>query len=173
MSTAKGGLSIVVRSHGPVPSSGTWQRGSILSASCGDIFWACIARWRAPAIADPRALSQGSVWFSKGSRSLRTVSPSFQSSALCGTGDTGGGGVACAGYLNGASSGSVHWTVGVSGEPSKGVFGGGDFPSLIIEGEVIGWALLRGGHGCIIVSSKEDGLVGDRRRRGGHILVHV
>ena len=104
---------------------------------------------------------------------MRTVSPSFQSSALGGTGDTGGGGVACAGYLNGASSGSVHWTVGVSGEPSKGVFGGGDFPSLIIEGEVIGWALLQGGHGCIIVSSKEDSLVGDRRRRGGHILVHV
>ena len=75
--------------------------------------------------------------------------------------------------MNGASSGSVHWTVGVFGEPLKGVFGGGDFPSLIIEGEVIWWALLRGGHGCIIISSKEDGLVRDRRRRGGHILVHV
>ena len=173
MSTAKGGLSIVVQSHGSVPSFGTWQRGSILNASCGDIFWACIARWRAPAIADLRALSQGSIWFSKGSRSLRTVSPSFQSSALCGTGDAGGGGVACAGYLNGASSGSVHWTVGVSSKPSKGVFRGGNFPSLIIEGKVIGWALLRGGHGCIIISSKEDGLVGDRRQRRGHILVHV
>ena len=173
MSTAKCGLSIVVRSHGPVPSFGTWQRGSILSASCGDIFWACIARWRAPTIADPRALSQGSVWFSKGSRSLRTVSPSFQSSALCGTGDAGGGDVTRAGYLNGASSGSVHWTVGVSGEPSKGIFGGGDVPSLMIEGEVIRWALLQGGICCVIVSSKEDGLVGDRRRRGGHILVHV
>ena len=66
-------------------------------------------------------------------------------------------------YLNGALSGSVHRTVRVSGEPSKGVFGGGDFPSLIIEGEVIGWALLQGGHGGVIVSSKEDGLVGDRR----------
>ena len=173
MSTAKGGLSIVVRSHGPVPSSGTWQRGSILSASYGDIFWACIARWQAPAIADLRALSQGSVWFSKGSRSLQTVSPSFQSSALCRTGDTGGGGVACARYLNGASFRSIHRTVGVSSEPSKGVFGEGDLPSLIIEGEVIGWALLRGGHGCVIVSSKEDGLVGDRQQRGGHILVHV
>ena len=82
-------------------------------------------------------------------------------------------GVVGAGYLNGASSGSIHRTVGVSGEPSKGVFGGGDFPSLIIEGEVIWWALLQGGHGCIIVSSKEDGLVGDRWRRGGHILVHL
>ena len=81
--------------------------------------------------------------------------------------------MACAGYLNGASSGSVYWTVGVSGELLKGVFGGGDFPSLIIEGEVIRWALLRGGHGCVIVSSKEDSLVGDRRRRGGHILVHL
>ena len=173
MSTAKGRLSIVVRSHGPVPSSGTWQRGSILSASCGDVFWACIARWQAPAIADPRALSQGSIWFSKGSRSLRTVSLSFQSSAFGGTGDTGGGGVAGAGYLNRASSRSVHWTVGVSGEPSKGVFRGGNFPSLIIEGEVIRWALLWGGHGCIIISSKEDGLVGDRQRREGHILVHT
>ena len=163
----------MVWSHGPVPSSSTWQRGSILSASCRDVFWACIARWRAPAIADPRALSQGSVWFSKGSRSLRTVSSSFQSSALCGTGDTGGGGVACAGYLNGALSRSVHRTVGVSGEPSKGVFRGGYFPSLIIEGEVIRWALLQGGHGCIIISSKEDSLVGDRRQRGGHILVHL
>ena len=129
----------------------------------GDVFRACIARRWAPAIADLRALSQGSVWFSKGSRSLWTVSPSFQSSALCGTGDASGGGIAHAGYLNGASSGSVHWTVGISGEPSKGVFGGGDFPSLIIEGEVIGWTLLRGRHGCVIVSSKEDGLVGDRR----------
>ena len=164
---------MVVRSHGLVPSSGTWQRGSILNASCGDIFWAYIARWQAPAIADPRALSQGSVWFSKGSRSLQTVSPSFQLSALCGTGDTGGGGIACAGYLNGALSGSVHRTVGVSSKPSKGVFGGGDLPSLIIEGEVIRWALLQGGHGCIIVSSKEDGLVGDRRRRGGYILVYL
>ena len=164
---------MVVRSHGPVPSSGTWQRGSILRASCGDIFWACIARWRAPAIADPRAFSQGSVWFSKGSKPLQTVSPSFQSLMLCGTGDTGGGGVAGTGYLNRASSGSVHRTVGVSGEPSKGVFGGGDFPSLIIEGEVIWWALLQGRHGCIIVFSKEDSLVGDRRQRGGHILVHL
>ena len=75
--------------------------------------------------------------------------------------------------MNGALSRSVHWTVGVSCEPSKGVFGGGDFPSLIIEGEVIWWALLQGGHGCVIVSSKEDGLVGDRQRRGGHILVHL
>ena len=75
--------------------------------------------------------------------------------------------------MNRASSGSVHWTVGVSGEPSKGVFGGGNFPSLIIEGEVIWWALLQGGHGCVIVSSKEDGLVEDRQQRGGHILVHV
>ena len=64
-------------------------------------------------------------------------------------------------------------TVGVSGKPSKGVFRGGNFPSLIIEGEVIRWALLQGGHGCVIVSSKEDGSVGDRRRRGGHILVHL
>ena len=116
MSTAKGGLSIVVRSHGPVPSSSTWQRGSILNASCRDIFWACIARWRAPAITDPRALSQGSVWFSKGSRSLRTVSPSFQSSALCGTGDAGGGGVACAGYLNGHCLGP---SIGLSGSPAS------------------------------------------------------
>ena len=68
---------------------------------------------------------------------------------------------------------SVHWTVRVSGKPSKGVFGGGNFPSLIIEGEVIWWALLREGHGCIIVSSKEDGLVGDRWQREGHILVRL
>ena len=65
--------------------------------------------------------------------------------------------------MNGALSGSIHWTVGVSGEPSKGVFRGGDFPSLIIEGEVVWWALLWGGHGCIIVSSKKDGLVRDRQ----------
>ena len=78
------------------------------------------------------------------------------------TSGAGWGGIAGAGYLNRASSGSVHWTVGVSGEPLKGVFRGGNFPSLIIEGEVIGWALLRGGHGCIIISSKEDSLVGDR-----------
>ena len=162
MSTAKGRLSMVVRSHGLVPSIGTWQRGSILNASHGDVFRACIARWRAPAIADPRALSQRSVWFSKGSRSLQTVSPRLQASVFCRTGGAGRGGVAGTWYLNGASSGSIHWTVGVFGEPSKGVFGGGDFPSLIIEGEVIWWALLRGGHGCIIVSSKEDGLVGDR-----------
>ena len=104
MSTANGGLSMVVQSHGPVPSVGTWQRGSILKASCRDVFRACIARWWAPAIADPRACCQGSVWFSKGSRSLRTVSPSLQSSVLCRTGDAGGGGVAGAWYLNGASS---------------------------------------------------------------------
>ena len=164
---------MVVWFHGPVPSIGTWQRGSILNASCRDIFWACIARWWAPAIADPRAFSQGSVWFSKGSKPLQTVSPSFQSLMLCGTGDTGGGGIAGAGYLNGASSRSIHRTVRVSGKPLKGVFGGGDFPSLIIEGEVIWWALLWGRHSCIIISSKEDGLVGDRRRRGGHILVHL
>ena len=162
MSTAKGGLSIVVQSHGLVPSVGTWQRGSILMASRGDVFRACIARWWAPAIADPRTRCQGSVWFSKGSRSLQTVSPSLQSLALCGAGDAGGGGIAGAWYLNRALSGSIHWTVGVSGEPSKGVFGGGNFPSLIIEGEVIWWALLRGGHGCVIISSKEDGLVRDR-----------
>ena len=64
-------------------------------------------------------------------------------------------------YLNRALSRSIYWTVGVSGKPSKGVFRGGDFPSLIIEGEVIWWGLLQGGHGCIIVSSKEDGLVRD------------
>ena len=75
--------------------------------------------------------------------------------------------------MNGALSGSIHWTVGVSSEPSKGVFGGGDFPSLTIEGEVIWWALLQAGHGCVIVSSKEDGLVRDRWQRGGHILVHL
>ena len=163
----------MVQSHGPVPSVSTWQRGSILMASRRDVFRACIARWQAPAITDPRALSQRSVWFSKGSRSLQTVSPRLQASAFRRTGGAGRGGIAGAGYLNGALSGSVHWTVGVSGEPSKGVFGGGDFPSLIIEGEVIWWALLWGGHGCIIVSSKEDSLVGDRQRRGGHILVHV
>ena len=142
-------------------------------ASRRDVFRACIARWWATAIADPRALSQRSVWFSKGSRSLQTVSPRLQASAFCRTGCAGGGGVAGTGYLNGASSGSIHWTVGVSGEPSKGIFGGGNFPSLVIEGEVVWWALLWGGHGCIIISSKEDGLVRDRRRRGGHILVHV
>ena len=164
---------MVVWSHRPVPSIGTWQRDSILNAFCGDVFRACIARWRAPAIADPRALSQRSVWFSKGSRSLRTVSPRLQASAFCGTSGAGRGGVAGTWYLNRALSGSIHWTAGISGEPSKGVFGGGNFPSLIIEGEVIRWALLWGGHGCIIVSSKEDGLVGDRRQRGGHILVHL
>ena len=137
MSTAKGELSMVVPSHRPVPSSGTWQRGSILCASCGDVFRACIARRWAPAIADLRALSQGSVWLSKGSRSLQTVSSSVQALSLCRTGEAGWGGVAYAGYLNEASSGSIHWTVGVSSEPSKGVFGGGNFPSLIIEGEVI------------------------------------
>ena len=137
MSTAKGGLSMVVRSHRPVPSIGTWQRGSILKASCRDIFRACIVRRQAPAIADLRALSQRSVWFSKGSRSLRTVSSSVQMSALHRAGDAGRGGIACAGYLNRALSGSVYWTVGVSGKPSKGVFGGGNFLSLIIEGEVI------------------------------------
>ena len=146
MSTAKGRLSIVVWSHRPVPSVGTWHRGSILIASCGDVFRACIARWWALAIADPRALSQRSVWFSKGSRSLQTVSPRLQTSAFRGTSGAGGGGIAGAWYLNGALSGSVHWTVGVSSEPLKGVFRGGNFPSLIIEGEVIWWALLRGGH---------------------------
>ena len=106
-------------------------------ASRGDIFWACIARWRAPAITDPRAFSQRSVWFSKGSRSLQTVSPRLQTSAFRRTGGAGRGGIAGTWYLNGASSGSVHWTIGVSGEPLKGVFRGGNFPSLIIEGEVI------------------------------------
>ena len=48
---------MVVRSHGLVPSIGTWQRGSILKAFCGDVFRACIARWQAPAIADLRAFS--------------------------------------------------------------------------------------------------------------------
>ena len=94
-------------------------------------------------------------------RSLWTVSSSVQVSALCRTGEAGQEGVVCAGYSNGASSRSIHWTVGVSGKPLKGVFGGGDFPSLIIEGEVIWWRLLQGGHGCVIVSSKEDGLVRD------------
>ena len=164
---------MVVQSHGLVPSIGTWQRGSILKASCGDVFRACIARWQAPAIADPRALSQRSVWFSKGSRSLQTVSPRLQVSVFHRTGCAGWGGIAGTWYLNRALSRSVHWTVGVSSKPSKGVFGGGDFPSLIIEGEVIWWALLWGGYGCIIVSSKEDGLVGDRWQRGGHILVHL
>ena len=82
-------------------------------------------------------------------------------SVLRRTGDAGWGGVAGARYLNRALSRSVHWTVGVSGKSLKGVFGGGDFPSLIIEGEVIWQGLLQGGHGCIIVSSKEDSLVGD------------
>ena len=173
MSTAKGRLGMVVQSHRLYPSIGTWQRGSIHRASCRDVFWACIARWWAPAIADLRAFSQRSIWFSKGSKSLQTVSPRLQTSAFRGTGGAGRGGIVGAWYLNRALSGSVHWTVGVSGEPSKGVFGGGNFPSLIIEGEVIGWALLRGGHGCIIISSKEDSLVGDRQRRGGHILVHL
>ena len=76
-------------------------------------------------------------------------------------------------YLNGALSRSIHWTVRVSGKPLKGIFGGGDFSSLIIEGEVIWWGLLQERHGCIIVSSKEDSLVGDRQQRGGHILVHL
>ena len=153
---------MVVRSHRPVPSSGTWQRGSILCASCRDVFRACIARRQAPAITDLRALSRWSVWFSKGSRSLQTVSSSVQTSALRRTGDAGQGGVAGTRYLNGALSGSVHWTVGVSGKPLKGVFGGGNFPSLIIEGKVIWQGLLQGEHGCIIISSKEDSLVGDR-----------
>ena len=90
---------------------------------------------------------------------MQTISSSVQALVLCGTGEAGQGGVAHAGYLNGASSGSIHWTVGVSGEPSKGVFGGGNFPSLIIEGEVIWWGLLWEGHSCVIVSSKEDSLV--------------
>ena len=80
---------------------------------------------------------------------------------LCRIGEAGQRGVVYAGYLNGALSGSIHWTVGVFGKPSKGVFGGGNFSSLIIEGEVIWWGLLWGEHGCIIVSSKKDGLVGD------------
>ena len=75
--------------------------------------------------------------------------------------------------MNVASSRFIHWTVGVSGKPLKGISGGGNFPSLIIEGEVIWWGLLWGGHGCIIVSSKEDGLVGDWWQREGHILVHL
>ena len=82
-------------------------------------------------------------------------------SALCRTGEASWGGVVGAGYLNWLSSRSIHWTVGISSKPSEDVFGGGDFPSLIIEGEVIWWGLLQGGHGCIIVSSKEDGLVRD------------
>ena len=45
--------------------------------------------------------------------------------------------------MNRASSGSVHCTVGVSSEPSKGVFRGGNFLSLIIVGEVIWWGLSR------------------------------
>ena len=94
---------------------------------------------------------------------MQTVSPRLQTSAFHGTGGAGRGGIAGTWYLNRASSRSIHWTVGVSGEPLKGVFGGGDFPFLIIEGEVIWWALLWGGHGCIIVSSKEDGLVRDRQ----------
>ena len=128
---------MVVRSHRLVPSIETWQRGSILKASCGDVFRACIARRQAPAIADPRALSQRSVWFSKGSRSLQAVSPRVQMSALHRTGDTGRGGIAGTGYLNRALSGSIHWTVGVSSKLLKSVFRGGNFPSLIIEGEVI------------------------------------
>ena len=154
---------MVVWSHRLVPSIGTWQRGSILCASCRDVFRACIARRWAPAIADLRAFSQRSVWFSKGSRSLQTVSPRLQTLVFHRTCGAGWGGVAGTGYLNRALSGSVHWTVGVSGKPLKGVFGGGNFPSLIVEGEVIWQGLLLGGHGCIIVSSKEDGLVGDRR----------
>ena len=126
-------------------------------------FRAYIARWRAPATADLRALSQRSIWFSKGSRSLQTVSPRLQTLVFFRTGGTGRGGIAGAWYLNGALSGSIHWTVGVSSEPLKGVFGRGNFPSLIIEGEVIWWALLWGGHGCIIVSSKEDSLVRNRQ----------
>ena len=69
---------------------------------------------------------------------MQTVSPRLQASAFCGTSGAGRGGVTGAWYLNGASSGSIHWTVGISSEPSKGVFRGGYFPSLIIEGEVIG-----------------------------------
>ena len=76
-------------------------------------------------------------------------------------------------YLNGLLSRSIHWTVRVSGKPLKGVFRGGNFSSLIIEGEVIWWGLLQGGHGCIIVSSKKDGLVGDWQQRTRHILVHL
>ena len=142
-------------------------------ASRRDVFRACIARWRAPAIADPRALSQRSIWFSKGSRSLQTVLSSFQASALYRTGEAGQGGIAGAGYLNRALSRSIYRTVGVSSEPSKGVFGGGDFPSLVIEGEVIWWGLLWGGHGCVIVFSKEDGLVGNWQQGTGYILVHL
>ena len=127
----------------------------------GDVFRACIARRWAPAIADPRALSQGSVWFSNDFRFLWTVSFSFQVSVLCRTGEAGQRGVAGAGYLDRLLSGSIHWTVGVSGEPSKGIFGGGNFPSLIIIGEVVWWELLWGGYGFIILSSKEDGVVGD------------
>ena len=99
---------MVVWSHRPVPSIGTWHRGSILMASCRDVFRACIARWWAMAIADPRALSQRFIWFSKGSRSLQTVSPRLQVLAFRRTGCAGGGGVAGTGYLNRASSGSVH-----------------------------------------------------------------
>ena len=152
---------MVVQSHRLVPSSGTWQRGNIAFASWGDVFRAYIARRWAPAIADPRALSQGSVWFSNDFRFLWTVLFSFQASALCGTGEAGQRGVAGAGYLDMLSSRSIYWTVGVSSEPSKGIFGGGDFSFLIIIGEVVWWGLLQGEHGCIILSSKEDGLVRD------------
>ena len=105
----------MVRSHGLVPSSGTWQRGSIFCASCRDVFRACISRRQAPAITDLRALSQGSIWFSKGSRSLQTASSSVQVSALCRTGEAGWGGISHAGYLNWALSRSIYWTVRVSG----------------------------------------------------------
>ena len=124
----------MVWSHRPVPFSGAWQRGSILCASCRDVFWAFIARRQASAITDLRALFQRSVWFSKVSRSLWTISSSVQALPLYGTGEAGWGGIVHTGYLNGASSGSVHWTVGVSGEPLKGVFRGGDFPSLVTKG---------------------------------------
>ena len=108
MSTAKGRLSIVVQSHRLVPFSGTWQRDCILKASHGDVFRACIARRQASAIADPRAFSQRSVWFSKGSRSLQTVSPRLQMLAFRRTSGAGQGGIAGTGYLNGALFRSIY-----------------------------------------------------------------
>ena len=104
---------------------------------------------------------------------MQTVLSSFQASALYRTGKAGQGGIAGAGYLNGLLSRSIHWTVGISSKPLKGVFGGGNFPSLIIIGDVIWWGLLWGGHGCVIVFSKEDGLVENWQQGTGHILVHL
>ena len=92
------------------------------------------------ALASCRSVRFGDISIS--AMPVQTVSPSFQLLVLWGRGDAGGRG--CAGTRNcdRLLAQSIHWTVGVSGEPSKGVGGGGDLPSLVIMGEVVWWRLV-------------------------------